>query len=60
MVPKSDFVDLQLTTDRFVEQKLKLSSSFGYHQIHNWQMYDFGHTFVVLLKSDIDVQQTHL
>jgi hypothetical protein len=38
---------------------LNNNSSFRCYQIHIYQMYDFGHTFV-LLKSDLGVQQTHL
>ncbi len=42
---------------RFVEQKLKLSYSFKCdHLSQIWFVSDF----VVLLKSDLDVQQTHL
>jgi hypothetical protein len=47
-------------SDRFVEQKLMLSSSFRCYQIHNCHRYDFGHTFFVKLKSDLDIQQTRL
>jgi hypothetical protein len=36
-----------------------LSYSFGCNQIHNCHRYVFG-LFVVLPKSDLDVQQTHL
>jgi len=43
----------------FVEQMLMLSSWFRCDQIYNNNCYFFGHT-VVLLKSDLDVQQTHL
>ncbi len=41
---------------QFVEQKLMLSSSFKFHlsKIVFWSH------FVVVLKSDLDVQQTHL
>jgi hypothetical protein len=44
---------------RFVDQKLLLSYSFRCDQINNNHCFDFGDT-VVLLKSDLDVQQTHL
>ncbi len=44
---------------RFVEQKLMLSSSPRCDQIYKNDRYDLGHT-VVLLKTDLDVQQTHL
>jgi hypothetical protein len=36
-----------------------LSSSFRCDQIYKYELHDFGH-FVVLLKSDLDVQWTHL
>ncbi len=42
----------------FVEQKLLLSPCFRCFQIRNCKRHDFGHT--VLLKTDLDVQQTHL
>jgi len=53
------------TSGRFLEQKLALGSSFRCDQIHDCHRYDFGHTWlcchtVALLKSDLDVQQTHL
>ncbi len=44
---------------RFVEQKLKLSSSFRCDQIQKVTDMIWLH-FVVPLKSDLDVQQTHL
>ncbi len=43
----------------FVDQNLTLSSSFRCDQIYHCHRYDFGHTFV-LVKSELDVQQTHL
>jgi hypothetical protein len=43
---------------RFVEQKFMLSSSFRCDKIHKCQIYDLGHT-VMLLKSGLGVQQTH-
>jgi hypothetical protein len=42
----------------FVEQRLVLSSSFRCDQINNCKRHHFGHT-VVLLKFDLDIQQTH-
>ncbi len=39
----------------FVEQNLKLSCSFRSDQIYKYQRFDSG---LVLLKSDLDVQQT--
>jgi hypothetical protein len=47
------------TSGRFVEQKLVLNSNFRCDQIHAFNWYDFGHTFV-LLKSNLGVQQTQL
>jgi hypothetical protein len=44
---------------RFVEQMLMLSSNFRCDQIYKYERLNFGHT-VVLLRSDLDVQQTHL
>ncbi len=52
------YLDLFLR-GQFAEQKLILSSSFRCDQIHNYQSYDFG-PFLVPLKLDLDVQQTHL
>jgi hypothetical protein len=48
-----------LRRNRFVEQKLMLSSSFRSDRIRKIHCYDFGHTFVVLPKSDLNVEQTH-
>ncbi len=48
-----------VTKGRFVEQRLMLSTYFRCDQICEYERYDFGH-FVVLLKSDLHVQQTHL
>jgi hypothetical protein len=45
---------------RFVEQEYKLSSSFRSRQAHNCQIYYFDRFFVVQLRSDLDVEQTHL
>jgi hypothetical protein len=45
---------------RFVEQRLMLSSNFMCDPIYKNERYDFGPHFVVLLKSDLGVQQTHL
>jgi hypothetical protein len=44
---------------QFVEQKLMLSSNFRCGKIHNICCHEFNH-IVVLLKSDLDVQQSHL
>ncbi len=53
-----------VTYDRhmFIVQatKLELSSSFGCDRIHNCQRYELWSHFLVQLKSDLDVQQTHL
>ncbi len=43
-----------------LNKRLKLSSSFRCDQIYKYYLYDFGHTLFVLLKSDLDVQQTRL
>jgi hypothetical protein len=48
---------LTITRSRLVEQKLMLSSSFRRDQIH-CRILIWSH-FVVRLKSDLDVQQTH-
>ncbi len=45
---------------RFVEQKLMLSSNFRCYQFHNNPFPRIGSHVVVLLKSDLDVRQTHL
>jgi hypothetical protein len=46
---------------RFVEQNLMPSSTFRCDQNHNFSEILFGpHFFVVLLKLDLNVQQTHL
>ncbi len=50
----SDFNAKKHLRGRFVDQKLVLSYNFRCDQIH-----DVTH-FVVLLRSDLDVQQTHL
>jgi hypothetical protein len=42
------------------EQELLLSPNFRCEHIHNCKEYDFDHAFGVLLKSDLDVQQTRL
>ncbi len=49
----------KLIRDRSVEQKLTLSSSFRCDQNQNCDNYEFNNIFL-LLKSDLDVQQTHL
>ncbi len=43
-----------------VEQKLLLSCHFGCDQICKYQFYKFVSFFVLLLMSDLDVQQAHL
>ncbi len=43
---------------QFVEQKLRLSSSFMCYQVYNNHCHDFGSHFVVVLKTDLDVQQS--
>jgi hypothetical protein len=48
-----------LVWDRSVELKLMLSSSFRCDQIHNCNTYDVGSHLVMLLKSDLNIQQTH-
>ncbi len=45
---KSD-LDVQQTHNRFVEQKVMLSSNFRCYQIHNCQRYHFGHTLLCYL-----------
>ncbi len=37
-----------------------LAPTLGVSKMHICHRYDFGHIFVVLLKSDLDVQQIHL
>jgi hypothetical protein len=49
---------IELFSDDFPNQ-LMPRSSFRCDQIFKYELYDFGHT-VVLLKSDLDVQQTRL
>jgi hypothetical protein len=59
-VPLKSNLDVQQTHlwGRFVEQKLILSSNFRCGKIDKINCYEFGHTFIVLLKYDSDVQQT--
>jgi hypothetical protein len=55
---KSD-LDVQQTEVGSLNKGLMLSSSFRCDQIYKYELYDFVSHFVVLLKSDLDLQRTH-
>jgi hypothetical protein len=39
-----------------LNKRLMLSSSFRCDQIYKYEIYNFGHTLLCYLKSDLDVQ----
>ncbi len=50
----------ELARGRFLNKSSHLDPGFSVIKFTLAKWYDFGHTVVVLLKSDFNVQQTHL
>ncbi len=57
--PSLKFTNRHVARGQLVKQKFMLSSNFRCDQIFKMR-YVFWSHFVVLLKSDLDVQKTHL
>ncbi len=49
----------EMSVDEISVDELMLSSSFRWHPIHICERCDIGSHFVLLLKSDLVVQQIH-